>query len=189
MHSRTVWTLLLSLGSLARITQEVSSFPSVILHKACPFIMFRQYLSFLVIYSRRFTGCNRVKPLGVPFIFATVLLLPHSGNSYFPYRVSASRSTPLLTLFVSGSSLQAPWCERVAGANSSLSIEVVEYCFIALPIGSALQPSRVVHHPAQHHFSSGSVLAGPCIRREPSVFRNQGEKLPVKTPTSSSTLL
>ena len=67
-----------------------------------------------------------------------------------PCRVSASRSTPLLMLLflaqlckdrlVSAPTLVTAFARAV----SSLSIEVVGYYLIALPIESAVQPARVV---------------------------------------------
>ena len=131
-------------------------------------------------------------------------------------RVCITFHATVYALF-SGSCLQVPSCERVAnslsvpaGALSSLSVEVVEYCLIALPIGFALQSARVVSYPAavldgqssarpdlssgrprhekaQPDLSSGSVLAGRVSVQAPLGIRCR--KLPVKTPPPSCTLL
>ena len=72
--------------------------------------------------------------------------------------------------FFSGSSLEAPFCERVlplltvlAGAISLLLIEAVDDCFIGLPMGSDFQPARAVSHPTA--VLDGQISAQPdfCV--------------------------
>ena len=97
----------------------------------------------------------------------------HGHKPACPHRVSASPSTPLRML-LSGSSLQAPSCERAA--NSWLSLqEQSRRCRLKLwnsthrtsdrirpsaRVRRLLSSGRLRHEKAQHDLSSVSVLAG-----------------------------
>ena len=85
-------------------------------------------------------------------------------------------------LLFTGSILQAPSQLLIvlAGAISSLSIEVVGDCFIGLPTGLALQPARVISYPvvsltreSTARPELGNCASGPCNRREPSASQRQ----------------
>ena len=85
----------------------------------------------------------------------------------------------------------------LAGAISSLSIQVVGDCPIVPPSGFAFQPACFASHPvaktrhvkAHHDQSPLSVIAGCISAERQAPLKVSGQKLPVKTPTSSSTLL
>ena len=101
----------------------------------------------------------------------------------------------------SGSSLQAPSCERdslltvLAGAITSLSIGVVGNCLIGLLIGFALQPAPMLSYsvlviPARENTPLPEpVVAGRVSAESQAPFKRSGQWLPVKALLSSSTLL
>ena len=101
---------------------------------------------------------DKVNPLNdagdMTLVYCGSLASVRSRKPACPYRVSASCSTALhcTALFL------AQICKHrlasfsrllivLAGANSSLSIEIVGDCLIFLPVGFALQPARVASYP------------------------------------------
>ena len=118
-----------------------------------------------------------------------------------PFRVPASSPTSLhCSLFL------AQVCKHrlaivskiltvLAGAISSLSIEVVEDCLIGLPIECALQPARVISCPvvsltreSTARPELGICACGPCSRRESSASQSPWSKTASQGVPSSSVL-
>ena len=134
-------------------------------------------------------------------VYCGSLASVHSHKAASPSRVSPSRH---FTVSFSGSSLQAPSCERVArslsvpaGTITSLSLGVVGDCLIGLLIGHALQPARVPSNPVLVNPTQENTLrpepsvcgCGSCICEEPTLLKVSGQRLPEKALPSSSTLL
>ena len=129
----------------------------------------------------------------MPPVYCGSIASVRSPTPACPYGVSASCSTALhCSLFlVQAFKHRLASVSRLltvlAGAISSLSIEVVEDCFIGLPIGLPLQPARVDSYPvlsltreALPDESSGSVLASRVTVEGQAPLKVSGQKLPVR---------
>ena len=137
------------------IARQRGSAPRSFRSCACArnFSNFSFFCVFVILQIFHSVGPFGVFSMLMTLVYCGSLASVHSHKPGSPSRVSASCPT-LLHCFFSGSSPQAPSCERVAnslsvlaGAITSLSIGVAGNSLIGLLIGFALQPLQVPSFP------------------------------------------